>query len=238
MKRAIVVGATSGIGRQLAIILADNNYKVGITGRRDQLLLNLQATKPENFIVSVFDVTAIEDIPEKLKQLTDESGGLDLLVLSSGTGKLNPTLDTSIEQQTNAVNVTGFTAVADWSFNFFQKQGSGHFAAITSVAAIRGGRQAPAYSASKAYQVNYLEGLRQKVKNLKLPVCITDIRPGFVDTAMAQGDGKFWVAPVDKAAKQIFKAIENKRDVVYITKRWRLVAFLFRLIPGFLYKRM
>jgi short-subunit dehydrogenase len=238
MKKAIIVGASSGIGRELAIILANHNYMVGITGRRDQLLLNLQATKPGNFVVSVFDVTAIGDIPEKLQGLTDKLGGLDLLVLSSGTGKLNPTLDPAIEQQTNAVNVAGFTAVADWAFNFFQQQGSGQFAAITSVAAIRGGRHAPAYNASKAYQVNYLEGLRQKAKNLKLPLCITDIRPGFVDTAMAQGDGMFWVAPVEKAAKQIFKAIENKRDVVYITNRWRLVAFLFRLIPGFLYKRM
>jgi short-subunit dehydrogenase len=238
MKKAIIVGATSGIGKQLAIIMAANNYKTGITGRRDQLLLNIQATKPDNFLVSVFDVTDVEHVPCNLQQLVDQLGGLDLLVMSSGTGKLNPGLDTVIEQQTNAVNVTGFTAVADWAFNFFKQQGHGKFAAITSVAAIRGGRHAPAYNASKAYQVNYLEGLRQKAKSLKLPLGITDIRPGFVDTAMAQGDGKFWVAPVDKAAKQIFKAIENKRDIVYITNRWRLVAFLFWIIPGFLYKQL
>jgi len=238
MKKAIVVGATSGIGRELAIILAEHNYKVGITGRREQLLLNLQASKPENFIVSVFDVSHIDDVPYALQKLIDELGGLDLLVLSSGTGKINPELDTAIEQQTNAVNVAGFTAVANWAFNFFELQGSGHFAAITSVGAIRGSRQAPAYGASKAYQVNYLEGLRQKATNLKMPIYVTDIRPGFVDTPMAQAENMFWVAPVEKAAKQIFKALENKRDVVYITKRWRLVAFIFRMVPGFLYKRM
>ncbi len=238
MKKAIVVGATSGIGKELAIILANHNYKVGITGRRNQLLLTLQASKPENFIISVFDVSEIDDVPQALQKLTDELGGLDLLVLSSGTGKINPELDTAIEQQTNAVNVTGFTAVANWAFNFFERQGSGHFAAITSVAAIRGSRQAPAYGASKAYQVNYLEGLRQKATKLKMPVYVTDIRPGFVDTPMAQAENMFWVAPVEKAAKQIFKAIENKRDVVYITRRWRLVAFIFRMVPGFLYKRL
>jgi short-subunit dehydrogenase len=237
MKKAIVVGATSGIGKELAILLADNGYKVGITGRRDQLLLNLQATRDGIFIVSCFDVCDTANVPAHLEQLCAGLGGLDLLVLSSGNGKINPALAIDIEQQTNAVNVDGFTAVANWAFNFFKQQGHGHFAAITSVAAIRGSRQAPAYNASKAYQVNYLEGLRQSANNLKKPVYITDIRPGFVDTPMAKAEKLFWVAPVNKAAKQIYKAIENKRSVVYITKRWRLVAFLFRMIPGFLYKR-
>jgi short-subunit dehydrogenase len=238
MKKAIVVGATSGIGRELAVILTDHNYKVGITGRREALLLNLQASKPNSFVVSSFDVSQIDDIPQALQMLTDKLGGLDLLILSSGTGTVNPELATAIEQQTNAVNVAGFTAVANWAFNFFERQSFGHFAAITSVAAIRGSRLAPAYGASKAYQVNYLEGLRQKATNLKKPIYVTDIRPGFVDTPMAQAENMFWVAPVEKAARQIFKAIENKRGVVYITKRWRLVAFIFRLVPGFLYKRM
>ncbi len=237
MKKAIVVGASSGIGKELAIILADKGYKVGITGRRDQLLLNLQATKPGSFLVSCFDVADVKNVPACLQHLVDDLGGLDLLVLSSGTGKINPTLDTKIEQQTNAVNVTGFTAVADWAINYFDAQEYGHFAAITSVAAIRGSRFAPAYNASKAYQVNYLEGLRQRAFHLKKPVYITDIRPGFVDTDMAAGN-VFWMAPADKAARQIFGAIENKRSVVYITNRWRLVAFLFRLLPGFLFKRL
>ena len=238
MKKAIVVGASSGIGYQLAVLLAQNGYKVGITGRRDQLLLNLQATKPEQYIVSVFDVTDIAAVPQQLQQLTDELGGLDLLVLSSGTGKINPELDTTIEQDINALNVAGFTAVADWTVNFFQKQAFGHFAAITSIAGIRGSRQAPAYFASKAYQINYLEGLRQKAKNTKLPIYITDIRPGFVDTAMAAGENLFWVATVEKAASQIHKAIERKRDVVYITRRWRIIGFLFWILPRFIHKNL
>lgn len=237
MKKAIVVGASSGIGKKLALILSENDYKVGITGRRDQLLLDVQAAKPESFMVACFDVTDINNVPAHLQQLTDQLGGLDLMVLSSGTGKINPPLDTQIEQQTNSVNVAGFTAVADWTFNFFAEQGYGHFAAITSVAAIRGSRHAPAYNASKAYQVNYLEGLRQKAIHLKKSVQITDIRPGFVDTAMAAGD-VFWMATAEKAAQQIFRAIKQKRKVAYVTKRWRLVAFLLRLMPGFLYKRL
>jgi len=103
---------------------------------------------------------------------------------------------------------------------------------------LTGSRQAPAYFASKAYQINYLEGLRQKAKDTKLPICVTDIRPGFVDTAMAAGENLFWVASVEKAANQIYKAIEHKRDVVYITKRWRIVGFLFWILPKFIHKRL
>jgi len=238
MKKAIVIGATSGIGRQLAVILAENSYRVGITGRRLELLDELKAIRPESFIASDFDLSNWSLVPGKLQCLVDELDGLDLLVLSSGTGKVNPALDHGIERYTNEVNVTGFTVAADWAFNYFDTQGYGHFAAITSVAAIRGSRQAPAYNASKAYQVNYLEGLRQRANSIKKAIYITDIRPGFVDTPMAKAEKLFWVASVSKAARQIFRAIENKRNVVYITKRWRLVAFLFRTIPAFLYKKL
>jgi short-subunit dehydrogenase len=238
MRKAIVVGATSGIGKQLALLLADNNYVVGITGRRGPLLTELRDTKPDGFITAAFDVTEIEAIPQQLKKLTEELGGLDLLVMCSGIGELNPSLDPATEQQTNNVNVAGFTAVADWSFNFFEGQRRGHFMAITSVAGVRGGRHSLAYNASKAYQINYLQGLRQRAANFKIPVYITGARPGFVDTVMAKGEGLFWVAPVEKAAGQIYKAIENKRKVVYITKRWRLVACLIRLLPPAIYNRM
>ncbi len=238
MKKAIIVGATSGIGKQLAIILTDNDYKVGITGRREQLLNELKATGPDKFAVAGFDVTIIDEIPAQLNKLANELGGLDLLIISSGTGKINLSLDAEIERQTNEVNVTGFTAVADWAFNYFQQQGFGHLAAITSIAGIRGSRQSPAYFASKAYQIRYLEGLRQKARSLKLPIYVTDIIPGFVDTAMAAGDNLFWMASVEKASKQIFDAIKKKRDLAYITKRWRIVAVILKLTPRFLYKRL
>ncbi len=238
MKRAIVVGATSGIGRQLALLLADAGYMVGATGRRLQLLEELKVEKPGNIITSCFDITHINEVNDRLDQLTEKLGGLDLLILSSGTGDINKALHFRIEKHTIDVNVSGFTAVSDWAFNYFRHQQSGQLAAITSIAGIRGSKMAPAYNASKAYQVNYLEGLRQKAKNLKMPIHITDVRPGFVKTDMAKGEGVFWVAPVEKAARQIFRAIMNKRDVVYITKRWRLIAALFRLIPGSIYKRM
>lgn len=97
-----------------------------------------------------------------LKELSGELGGLDLFIISAGMGELNEMLDFELEQRTIDTNIYGFTYIADWAFHFFQKQESGHLVGITSVAGIRGNRVAPAYNASKAYQINYLEGFRQK----------------------------------------------------------------------------
>jgi len=116
--------------------------------------------------------------------------------------------------------------------NYFQKQGSGHLANISSIAGLLGNGIAPSYNATKAYQINYFNGLRKKVKKLKLRIYLTDIRPGFVDTAILKGNGLFWIAPVDKAAKQIYAAIRKKKKKVYITKRWALIAFIIRLKPS------
>ncbi len=238
MKRAIVIGATSGIGRSLALMLANDGYLIGITGRRSELLGQLKAKHPESFIVSKFDLSDAEETGKQLDSLKTQLGGLDLLILSSGNGFINETLNYTLDKQTIDLNVAGFTAVANWAFNVFKQQGQGHFAAITSIAGLRGSKQAPAYGASKAYQINYLQALAQKAVSLKLPIYVTDIRPGFVDTAMAKGDGLFWVAPVDKAARQIVSAIKNKRSVVYITKRWRLIAIFMKLLPNIIYNKL
>ena len=237
MKKAIIIGATSGIGNELAKILVQNEYKVGITGRRKSELKELHKSSPENYLISSFDCTT-ENNSQKLSELTAQIGGLDLLILSSGTGYLNEKLDFEIEHRTNILNVNAFTEIVDWTFNYFQRQGKGHLVAISSIAGIRGGRIAPAYNASKAYQINYLEGLRQKATKTKKPIYVTDIRPGFVDTAMAKGEGHFWVATKEKAARQIFGIINRKRGIGYVTKRWWIIAKLLRLIPNGIYKRM
>ncbi len=237
MKKAIIIGATSGIGRALAEVLAANNYKIGITGRRKEKLNTLKNTSPEKFVVDAYDCTQ-ENNAKKLTALTNEIGGLDLLILSSGTGDINEKLDFEIEHHTNQLNVVAFTEIVDWAFNHFEKQATGHLVVISSIAGIRGSRMAPAYNASKAYQINYLEGLRQKAKKSRLKITITDIRPGFVDTDMAKGEGQFWVASKEKAATQIYNLIRRKKDVGYITKRWTLIAMILKVLPNWLYKRM
>jgi short-subunit dehydrogenase len=238
MKKAIIVGATSGIGKELARILADNGYSVGITGRRKDLLEKLKSENPDKFKINTFDISIPFENKIRLESLVNELGGLDLLIISSGTGNSNEKLDFVIEKETIDTNVSGVTEIADWTFNYFRNQGYGHLAVISSIAGLRGGRFAPAYSASKAFQINYFEGLRQKAKKLKLPITITDIRPGFVDTAMAKSDKKFWVSTPQKAARQIFSALKGKKKIAYITKRWILIAYIIKLAPKWVHERV
>ena len=237
IKKAIIIGASSGIGYELAKLLVNKNYIVGITGRRKIELEHLKQSNPEKFAVSSFDCTT-ENNSEKLNELTKGIGGLDLLIFCSGIGDLNESLVFEIENSTNKLNVMAFTEVADWSYNYFQNHGKGHFVAISSIAGIRGNRTAPAYSASKAYQINYLEGLRVKAKKTKKPIYVTDIRPGFIDTKMAKGDALFWVATKEKAAKQIFEIIKQKKDVGYVTRRWWVISKLLKVIPNVIYNKM
>ena len=158
MKKVIIIGATSGIGKGLAKLLADNNYKIGLTGRRSELLNELKNENP-NFYIKSFDINDTNSVEPKLDQLTKELGGLDLLIISSGIGDINATLEFEIEKRTIETNVIGFTCVADWAFNYFEKQKSGHLVAITSIGGLRGSRQAPAYNATKAYKIEVLSFL-------------------------------------------------------------------------------
>lgn len=237
MKKAIIIGATTGIGKGLAKILSNNNYRIGLTGRRLELLNELKSENP-NFYVKSFDINDTNVVGQKLDELAAELEGLDIIIISSGIGDLNENLDFEIEKRTILTNVYGFTCVADWAFNYFEKQKSGHLVAISSIGGLRGSRQAPAYNATKAYQINYLEGLRQKAKKLNTPIFVTDIRPGLVDTQMAKGEGLFWVMPVEKVVRQIFRAIIDKKKVAYITKRWRIIALILKQIPRPIFDRM
>ena len=235
---AIVVGATSGIGHEVACLLATQGYRVGAVGRRGALLDTWRQTVGAECRIAVADVTA-DDLCSRLDRLVDELGGrVDRVIYCSGTGFLNDRLDPTLEQQTNRVNVEGFTVVADWSCRLFERQGGGHFAAISSVMGLRGSGIAPAYAASKAYQINYMEGLRQRAAKQRLPIWYTDVRPGSVRTAMMKGEGHFWIASPRRAAEVICRALDRRKRVQYVTPRWRWVACILRLIPRPLYEKM
>jgi short-subunit dehydrogenase len=113
----------------------------------------------------------------------------------------------------------------------FLEVGRGHLVGITSIAALRGGRLTPAYNASKAFESSYLGALRLKAIRAGVAVTVTEIQPGLVDTAMAQGENLFWLASPEKAARQIMRAIERKKKRAYVTRRWRLIAWFFKLAP-------
>jgi short-subunit dehydrogenase len=237
MKKAIIIGATSGIGKSLSEILLHEEYVVGITGRREQLLQDMQSNHFGKVFSKRMDVQDLSTIESTCNELVKQIGGLDLLIISAGIGDENEGLNFDVENNVIKTNIQGFTCIADWGMKFFKAQGRGHLVNISSVAGIRGNGLAPSYNATKAYQINYLEGLRLNVSKSKLPIFVTDVRPGFVDTAMAKGEGLFWVSPVKKAADQIYGAIKRKKKVVYVSKRWRLIGYLLKAIPYSMLKR-
>jgi short-subunit dehydrogenase len=254
MRRAIVIGASSGIGRELAIGLAKDGYALGIAARRVELLEQLRTellagrgeesgaasgagVLPET-LVQYMDVARPEESVAQLAEMIRGMGGVDLVILSSGIGHINPDLDWTLEKRTLEVNVLGITALVDAAMRHFLEAGAGHLVVLSSVAALRGSAEAPAYNASKAYLSNYLEGMRCLVARKRRNVFVTDVRPGLVDTAMAQGEGLFWVQPPAKAAAQILHAIRRKRRIVYVTHRWALVAGLLTVLPEWLYRKL
>ncbi len=238
MKKAIVIGATSGIGRALAVVLARNGYQLGITGRRAPLLKELQAELPGRNWDLEMDLQDLPATVDKVQGLIEKMGGVDLVVISAGTGFIDPELLWEREKEMIDVNVLGFAAIANLAYRHFVQRGSGHLVGISSISAIRGGTAAPAYNASKAFVSNYLQGLRFRLSESGLPITVTDIKPGFVDTAMAKGGGQFWVASPEKAAGQIYDAIRKRRNHAYITKRWRLVAWIMKIVPEAVYGRI
>jgi len=237
MKKVIIVGASSGIGYELAKVFSNQGYAVGLTARREEQLLQLQSELPGKSYVKKMDVTQFDAAIEALQQLIDEMEGMDVIVLNSGIGWSYPTREQ--ELQTIQVNASGFVSLSNFSVEFFKQQGHGHIVGISSVASVRGASIATVYSATKAFISSYMEGLRIRFAKKKLKIYVTDIRPGFVATPMTEKNkGMFWVSTAERAAKQIFEAIESKKDVAYITKRWVIAAIIYKLLPGFLLKKI
>jgi short-subunit dehydrogenase len=232
--KAIVIGASSGIGRSVAKVLAEHGYDIGLTGRRVALLKQLQQEIKTPTFLKPMDLSQPETAMMCLATLIDEMGGLDLVVINAGVGSTNFELDWENEFHTATVNAIGFMAMANVACKYFMKQGYGHLVGVSSVVGIRGVGKNPAYAASKAFVSNYLDGLRQRVSGT--PIYVTDIRPGFVDTALlTKRKGVFWMATPDEAARQIYAAIVKRKLVAYVTRRWNLAAAVFRVIPNSIY---
>jgi short-subunit dehydrogenase len=241
MQKVIIIGATSGIGLELAKLYIENGDRVGATGRRGHLLESLQQKFPSKVVTECFDVTGTENVFH-LESLIKKLDGLDLLIYNSGYGEVSEALDWTIDRQTTLTNVNGFVEIVNYTFNYFLKQGHGQIAATSSIASVRENSQAPAYGASKSYLSMYMAGLylkarKIKKKNAAIDISVSDILPGFVSTKETKIKGRFWEAPVEKAAKQIFNAIQKKKRKTYITHRWIIIAWLIKWMPHFIIKR-
>ena len=230
-KKAIVFGATSGIGRELAKLLVKDGYRVLITGRRIELLQSLQEENPDQYHIRQHDITHTKDTQQLFQEIPSYFDHTDLIIHNSGIGENNFNLEWEKDLPTMETNVIGATMIYQLSYNYFKKQGFGHLVSITSIASLIGNRHIPAYHASKAYQSNYMESLWMKARRTKkAKITVTNILPGYVDTDIIDGP-TFWMAPLDKGVKQIYTAIKKKKRKAYITKRWRLVALMMKIVP-------
>ena len=235
--RIIIIGATSGIGREVAKLYIAQGWQVGVAGRRAEELETLRKEAPEQVSTQVLDVT-LEDAPCRLQSLIDKVGGIDLFLLSSGIGKQNPTLTPDIELKTAATNVEGFIRLTTAAYHYFEKQGYGHIAAISSIAGVKGLGIAPAYSATKRFQNTYLDALDQLARMNKLNITFTDIRPGFVATPLLKDDNYPLLMKAPQVAACIVKAISKKKRIVVIDWRYRILVFFWKLIPHWIWVRL
>lgn len=237
-KKAIIVGASSGIGREVALLLLKEGWHIGVAARREESLQELKATAPERVEVMTIDVTKA-DAGERLLTLAEQLGGMDLYFHASGIGKQNRMLTEDIELSTMATNAVGFTRMIGTAYRYFAERGEGHIAAITSIAGTMGLGPAPAYSATKAMQSTYLQALEQQARQRGLSIKFTDIRPGFVATALLDDDFPYpMLMKPQVVARDIVKSIRRGRHVRVIDYRYRVLTFVWRLIPRWIWRRI
>lgn len=238
MKKAIVVGASSGIGHEVARLLIAQGWAVGVVARRIDKLTDLQAMAPDRVYTAQIDVTN-EDAETSLQQLIERMEGIDLYFHAAGIGWQNPSLEADIELKTMETNALGFTRMIGYAYRYFANNGGGHIACITSIAGTKGLGPAPAYSATKAMQNTYLQALEQLAACKHNNIHFTDIRPGFVDTPLLAGTHNLpMLMTTEKVAQSIIKAINNRRHICVIDIRWCLLTFFWRLIPNWIWRRM
>ena len=237
MKKAIIIGATSGIGQEVAKCLLLDGWQIGVAGRRQSALENLQRAAPDQIQIQALDVTQ-EDAGEKLNMLIDKVGGMDLFLLSSGIGFQNTNLNMEVELNTAYTNVEGFIRMVDTAFIYFRKSGGGHLAVISSIAGTKGLGVAPAYSATKRFQNTYIDALEQLSYLQKLNIRFTDIRPGFVATPLLKDDKYPLLMNVSAVAAHIINALNKKKRTVIIDRRYQVLVFFWRLIPKWLWVKL
>lgn len=241
MKKIIIIGASSGMGMRIATDFARAGWRVGIAARNETKLRAVKDLFPDRIEYSVIDVTA-QDAVKKFEDLIEQLDGMDILLYAAGTGWYNPGLNLGKDEATIGVNVTGFTKIINAAYRYFKSTANvskGRIAAITSVAGTKGLGVSAAYSASKRYQWTYLQALDQLAHSQHVNVSITDIRPGFVDTPLLEGNHNYpMLMSIDYVAPRIEKAIMERRHIATIDCRWSVVSALWRMIPDAIWRHI
>jgi short-subunit dehydrogenase len=236
MKQAIIIGASSGIGWELGVQLAANGYQLGLMARREQCLEKLAASLPGTHFIQTSDISKAEQAQDELSALIERMGDVELIIINSGVGSKEKHLDWVVEREMIDVNIRGFAAMSIVAMNHFVRRGGGHLVGVSSAAAHFSGGLTLTYNASKAFASNYLNGMRSRAARSKLPITVTTIEPGFVETPMVEGR-PMWMATVEKAVTQMVAGLIKKKSHIYITRRWVLVVRLLNITPNWLLRK-
>ncbi|MBR1655843.1 MAG: SDR family NAD(P)-dependent oxidoreductase [Prevotella sp.] len=238
MKRAIVIGASSGIGFEMSRLLIGKGWTVAVAARRSERLEPLRLLAPERVIPIALDVNQ-DTAPEQFHELITRLGGVELYIHVAGIGRQNRLLDADIENRTAETNVGGFTRMVGEAFRYMAEHGGGHIAVISSIAGTKGLGPAPAYSATKAFQATYIQSLEQLANSRKLPISFTDIRPGFAETELLSGDNNYpMMMTAEYVARKAVRAIERRKHVAIIDWRYRLLTAGWRCLPNWIWRRL
>lgn len=243
-RRAILIGASKGLGAAMARRLAREGYSLALVGRSVDLLNKIcneinQANGEVHARAYIHDVREYNQVPDLLQKAITDLGGLDLFIYNSGI--LLPTTPTTYEPekdcQTMEVNVLGAIAWFNAVAPFFQSLRAGQIVGISSVAGDRGRVRNPAYNASKAALSTYLEALRNRLT--RHGVHVLTVKPGFMDTEMLKSSPRtFWVISPERAADDIWKAILTRQQTIYTPRRWGLIMLIIRHIPSGIFRRL
>lgn len=254
-KKAIVIGASAGMGRETAKLLSKEGYAVGLVARREQLLQSLQQELQGSTYIKVIDVTA-HDAREQLVELIQEMGGLDLMVIAISANYANYPKCKSHYQDINTqrsfeqtweekerylnVDIKGFIAMADVALHYFVQQNHGHFVGISSTSGLRGVAYNPEYCAAKAGISYYMEAMRNYMIQGNINVTITDIVPGYVAVEycpLGTDPMAYWEITIEEAGKVILGGIKKKEKVVYVPRKTWFIALLLKGLPDYIYNK-
>lgn len=240
----IIVGASSGLGRTIARTYAARGWKVGVCARREQPLRELADEFPSLVEWQTLDVTTT-DSGRQFIDFVRCLGGVDIVLYAAGCGWNNPMLEPDDDERTVATNVDGFTRIVNAAFTWFAQNTTpsgrrAQLCAITSIAGTKGIGISATYSATKRYQNTYLQALSQLANTRRVDLSVTDIRPGFIDTALLDTSAHHYpmLMDVDYAARRIVRAIDRRWRIAYVDWRWHAVVMAWRLIPSCLWRNL
>ena len=240
-RRALVVGASSGMGAAIVRQLASEGYAVAAVARRQQELENLsqEATGAGKVLPIVHDVNRIDEVPALFEKVIEDLGGLDFYVYAAGVmPDVEPEeYDTEKDLWMVDVNLSGFIAWTNPVARYFHSQRSGTIVGIGSIAGDRGRKGAPVYGATKAAMETLLESLRNRLA--ERAVRVVTVKPGMIETPMTEHLDKLMM-PVSakRAAKDILKVSRGKLwNTRHIPLRWLPVSLVIRSIPSFLFRK-